>query len=135
MDSPNTTAATVFGKTNRSTLNCCYIRTFEKFSLGNLGCSRNLVLQGSISSVTVHNCNLTFKVIFPGSGTAEVVKYDKCETLHVFVGQKQTNKTSIFTLKFTEIHPIVERHCCGFGDCQMLSCDFSRAFSVKRTAY
>ena len=138
MDSPNSTATTVFGKTNRTgvLIQCCFIRTFEKLFFGILYCSQNLVLRGSVSSVNFPNCNLTFKVSFPGSGTVKVVKFDKYETLHIFVCQKETDKANNnFTLKCTEIHPTIETHCCGFGDRQMLSCDFPCAFSVACSTY
>ena len=36
-------------------------------------CLPNVVLQGSVSNGTFHNCNLNFKSSFPGSGTEEVV--------------------------------------------------------------
>ena len=72
VDSQISTAATVSGKTNSSTIICSYFRTFEKFFFGILG-SRSLAQHASFKS-TLHNYNFSLKAILGFTGHKQMKK-------------------------------------------------------------
>ena len=77
------------------------------------------------SSGTFYKSNFSFKASLRDSGTVEFENHNKYETLQVWYVKKDN---TTFTLKSTEIHSTNDTRNISFGDCRILSCEFSRAF-------